>query len=124
MQNNTPPLKVGVIKHIFDVENVEYMDKDSKQAVFKKRVLVMTIDNGEHPDTLFAPEFNGDRCEILDKYKIGDLVQVTWDARAKMAKKGKHKGKMFNTVTAWHIEEYKVPPVPPLDTEETDDLPF
>ena len=105
-------------------------------ATFKKRELVVTTDE-QYPQHILI-EFNQEKCSILDKYKVGDSVEVGINLRGREWVNPQGETKYFNSIQGWRIQKQanvgaeNVPatePVPaaPLTLEEQEDkedLPF
>lgn len=96
---------------------------------FKKRELVVTTEE-QYPQNILI-EFNQDKCEVLDKYALGDSVIVSINLRGREWVNPQGEAKYFNTIQGWKIEkvgsEAPAPqPIPavPMSDEDQDDLPF
>jgi hypothetical protein len=114
----------GTVKVIKDT--VDVTDK------FKKRDIVI-CDNSQYPqDVTF--QFVQDKCGILDNYKEGQDVEVSFNLRGReWADKKSGEIKYFNTIEGWRIElvsgdakemPKKEKAESSTDTEEDDELPF
>lgn len=111
----------GKIKVIFDIKEIN--------ANMSKREFVITTDERYPADILFET-FN-EKTSILQPFKAGDVVKVSFDIRGK-----EYNGRYYNNLRAWKIDRAGVesqspppmdtpPPLPPLDDDPiTDDLPF
>jgi len=64
---------------------------------FTKREFVVEEMAEKYPQ-LFKLEFVKDKCAILDKYSVGDEVEVSFNIRG-----NEHNGKVFNSLQAWQI---------------------
>lgn len=93
---------------------------------FKKRAILLeeTI-KGKDKDftnTVFA-EFTQDKCSLLDKYKVGQLVEVGINVKST-----EYQGKYFTNLNAFSIKEAgeSSKPSSKADTQvpDEDDLPF
>jgi hypothetical protein len=105
-------------------------------ATFKKRELVVTTDE-QYPQHILI-EFNQDKCSVLDKYKVGDSVEVGINLRGREWSNPQGETKYFNSIQGWKIQKQanvgteNVPATAPAQTYhpapytegETDDLPF
>lgn len=117
----------GRIIEIFPVEQIT----DS----FRKREFVI-----EHIERVNDREFTDyvrfqliqDRCEILDKFKSGQDVKVSFNLRGRKYEKN-GEIKYFTNIEAWRVEAKQVATaqVPPLPDDyelppagDEDDLPF
>lgn len=99
---------------------------------FRKRELIITTDE-QYPQTI-SIEFVQDKCELLDKVKVGQEVKVHVNIRGREWVNPEGETKYFNSIQGWRIESgvfdgakapsgSTPPEVPPVD-EEKDDLPF
>ena len=94
---------------------------------FKKRELVVTT-NEQYPQDILL-EFIQDKCDILDKYKVGQDVKVSVNIRGREWINTEGVAKYFNTIQGWRIEsvESDVPSTEqfaPVAPNEEDGLPF
>ena len=96
---------------------------------FRKRELV-TETNEQYPQPLLI-EFVQDKCDILDKYKVGDDVKVSINLRGREWINPEGKAVYFNSIQGWRIEKTEgavngVPtvPQPTPNSPDGDDLPF
>ena len=116
---------IGPIAKIAPVESIPFKDKEGKSKQFKKRIFSV-FEEGKYSTEEIKMEFHGDACEKLDKFDVGDEVEVKFNFRGRRVSKGKHKGSLFSpNVIAWYIRGVDVQPQQetPPDVEE-DDLPF
>lgn len=100
---------------------------------FKKREFVVVDASGQYAQTIQFQVVQ-DRCDILDKLKVGDSVDVTFFLRGREWTNPKDGViKYFNTLDAWKVEkiggEQNGNPTPPAELnsdakEGDDDLPF
>jgi hypothetical protein len=103
---------------------------------FRKREFVVELaDNPRFPQFVLF-QLTGDRCEDLDKFKVGDEVRVEFSLRGREWKSPQGEVKYFNSLDVWSIEPLRVgrrdePPMsdeppPPGDDQrpELDDIPF
>lgn len=99
---------------------------------FSKRDLVISENSSMYPQEI-SLQMSQDKCSILDGYKVGEQVEVSFNLRGREWTSPQGEVKYFNTLDAWRIE--KVGQVPkqepqnninpaPIQTEEEDDLPF
>lgn len=105
------------------------MDLVQINATMNKREFVVTTDEKYAQDILFET-FN-EKTSILESYKAGDVVRVSFDIRGR-----EYNGRYYNNLRAWKIDRVGAdnatnmpadmpPPLPPLDDDPiTDDLPF
>lgn len=71
-------------------------------ASFKKRELVVTTDE-QYPQHILI-EFNQDKCDLLNSYKVGDNVQVSINLRGREWVNPQGETKYFNSIQGWRIE--------------------
>ena len=118
---------VGTIKLIKDVQVITQS--------FKKREFVVTTQEQYPQDILI--DLIQDKVDILNKYKVGDAVNVSINIRGREWISPSGEVKYFNTIQAWAIEPLTVdgastttaaaqPIYTPVDTSngDDDDLPF
>ena len=100
---------------------------------FQKRELVITTDEQYKQHILI--EFNQDKCNLLNKYKIGETVKVSINLGGREWVNPQGETKYFNSIKGWRIEAESNPkpkeekeafePATNLkEEEEHDDLPF
>ena len=98
---------------------------------FKKREFVVIDDSGQYEQTVLFQAVQ-DRCELLDKLKEGDKVEVTFFLRGREWTNPKDGIiKVFNSLDAWKIEKTEDGPAVATEgnaetfvAEADDDLPF
>ena len=112
---------------------------------FRKREFVVEENSGQYPQVI-PFEFTQDKCEVLDTYKVGDEVKVSFNLRGREWVSKQNETKYFLSLQAWKIEslagggqssqpaEYSsappnngTPPPPSASdapAEDDDDLPF
>src|SRR6476661_8022008 len=85
---------IGTLKEKYDTQKVS--DK------FSKREFVLTTEaNTPYPQHV-SFQVTQDKCEVLDRYKIGDEIQVHFNLRGREWN-GPQGVKYFNTLEAWRI---------------------
>lgn len=111
----------GVIKLLKNTEEVS--------SSFKKRELVLTTDE-TYPQHILI-EFNQDKCDVLDKYNVGDTVKVSINLRGREWINPQGETKYFNSIQGWKIERLQqqepaqqMPPAPMGQEYEEHDPPF
>ena len=126
----------GTIKKIS--ETVQISDR------FRKREFV--VEYASNPDYPQALQFEmvQDRCELLDPFKVGQQVEISFDLRGREWTNPQGQVKYFNTLQAWKLvseqssanpsasngsTQNKSAPLPQekpgwLENETSDDLPF
>ena len=72
-----------------------------------------------------------DRCEMLDTFNVGDMVEVFFNLRGREWTNPQGEVKVFNTLDAWKLEAsaaapaaQSVPEAANLGSSQEDDLPF
>jgi len=101
---------------------------------FTKRDVVITTDE-QYPQDIQI-QFVQEKCEILDKYTVGQEVTIGINLRGREWNNAKGETVYFNTIQGWNIKETdnskQVPqansqtfaPAPALAIEDDSDLPF
>lgn len=102
---------------------------------FRKREVVVTTEE-QYPQHIMV-EFIQDRTSLLDTYNIGDKVNIGINLKGREWTSPQGEVKYFNTIQGWRIEKAgasadagaasgstEMPPMPPMDEVEEDDLPF
>ncbi len=118
----------GKIKKIFET-------KTFGQSGFRKREVIL-VTHEQYPQFLKI-EFVQDKVDLLDQFKPGDDVVISFDLRGREWVNPEGETIYFNSIRGWRIvkDEGSVPPddVPPpfpdedfsqLPPGEDDDLPF
>lgn len=115
---------VGKIKLIGDVQTFG-------SNGFQKRDYVVTTDE-QYPQQIKI-ELHQDKCDLINKYKVGDNIKTSINLRGKEWINDKGVANYFNSIVGWRIESVEnapnVPLPPPsedakLGEQEQDDLPF
>lgn len=114
---------IGKIKFIGPDEQVS--------ASFTKRQLVVTTEE-QYPQHI-SIEFNQDKCDLLDAYKVGQEVEVGINLRGREWTNPQGETKYFNSIQGWKIKKLgeatkaeptkQTSPIPAPDAIE-DDLLF
>ena len=101
-------------------------------ATFKKRELVVTTDE-QYPQSIMI-EFTQDKCDLLNKYAIGDNVTVGINLGGREWVNPQGETKYFNSIKGWKIFKSESSAIAPTvegfkptqnyKEEEHDDLPF
>lgn len=109
---------LGKIEVIKDTVNVS--------ATFKKREFVVTTQE-QFPQSILL-ELNKDKCDLLNNFKVGDEVNVSYNLRGRAWQNPQGETKYFNTIQAWKIskteevnnsavEDYQAKAEPETDTD-------
>ena len=69
---------------------------------FRKREFVITTDE-QYPQHIMI-EIVQDKCDIIDKYKLGDNVKVSINLRGREWVNPQGETKYFNSIQGWRIE--------------------
>jgi len=69
---------------------------------FKKREVVVTTDE-QYPQDIMI-EFVQDKCDVLDKYKVGQDVKIGINLRGREWINPEGVAKYFNSLQGWRIE--------------------
>ena len=117
---------IGKIKVINAVQQVS--------ASFKKRELVVTTSE-QYPQHIMI-EFNQDKCDLLNNYKVGQEVKVDINLRGREWINPQGEVKYFNQIQGWRIsktetvspqsavETYEAKPIITDGQDESESLPF
>jgi hypothetical protein len=113
---------------------------DTKQVTerFQKREFVLELtDNPKYPQVVLF-QLTGDRCEQLDRCRVGEDVRVEFSLRGREWKSPQGEVRYFNSLDVWSIEPVRTgrrDDAPPLRDEDEpppaeesrpflDDIPF
>jgi len=119
--------------------NIKLIDstKEVGTSGFKKRDIVVTTDE-QYPQDILV-QFVQDKCEVLDKYKVGESVTISINIRGREWINAEGKAVYFNTLQGWlikhdtqtegpqavHEAEVEFAPAPKeVAPDLKDDLPF
>jgi hypothetical protein len=89
----------------FDVVGKLHVAYETKQvsAKFTKREFVVEVPDGKYPQ-MVSFQLTGDRCSVLDDFKVGDQVRVTFNLRGREWKSPQGETKYFNSLDVWKLE--------------------
>lgn len=91
---------------------------------FKKREFVVKDESGKYPQTILFQAVQ-DRAQLLDAFKVGDEVEVTFFLRGREWTNPKDgEIRYFNSLDAWKIEAVGGETKPTETETAEDDLPF
>ncbi|MDA0989904.1 MAG: DUF3127 domain-containing protein [Verrucomicrobia bacterium] len=105
---------------------------------FSKREFVVNDEDDRYPQVIKF-ELTQDRCELLDSYKVGDRVHVTFNIRGREWTSPQGEKRFFVSLNAWKLDAAGAaendpgsddePPLPDhapadLDADGADNLPF
>lgn len=82
---------------------------------FSKRELVVTDESELYPQDI-SFQFSQDKCSILDAFKVGQKVEVSFNLRGREWVNPQGEAKYFNSLDAWKIE--------PVGASKTEEPPF
>jgi hypothetical protein len=107
----------GTVKVI--KETVQVNDK------FSKREFVINDSSSMYPQDIMFQSVQ-DKVSIMDSYKVGDTVEVSFNLRGREWTSPQGEVKYFNTLEAWRCEGAALTPLSPELTTPIveDDLPF
>ena len=74
-------------------------DTEQKSERFKAREFVIEIEDGQWPQ-LVKFQLVQDKCDVLDPYEEGEMVNVHFDLRGR-----EWNGKYFTNLNAWRLEK-------------------
>lgn len=99
---------------------------------FRKREFVVELsDNPDYPQFVMF-QLTGDRCDNIDGFNIGDVVNVEFNLRGREWTSPQGETKYFNSLDVWKIEKVGsndggfrgADEPPPHDDEFLKDVPF
>jgi hypothetical protein len=96
---------------------------------FQKRQLVVETTEDQYPQVI-SIDFVKDKCDILDKYQVGQSVDVSVNLGGREWINPQGEAKYFNSLTGWRIEKLESsgaipePPAAQPIQEEQNPLPF
>jgi len=95
----------------------EKFDAVQVSATFKKRQFVIEQHNqgsdGNNYPELISLECIQDKCDLIDKYNIGDKITVLFNVKGRKWISPQGEAKYFNTLQAWQIHSDKSEPEQP-----------
>lgn len=74
---------------------------------FSKRELVVTDESELYPQDI-SLQFSQDKCDILNAFKVGQKVEVSFNLRGREWINPQGEAKYFNSLDAWKIESVGV----------------
>lgn len=122
------------------VGKIKFIDttKEVGSSGFKKRDIVVITDE-QYPQDIIM-QFVQDKCDVLDKFKVGEKVTISINIRGRMWTDPTGKEVYFNTLQGWMIKHDGTTTAPEtapvtqfapankmgdfLPGEDADDLPF
>lgn len=79
-----------------------YDTKTYGESGFRKREVVLTTDE-QYPQPLLI-EFVQDKCDVLNSYKVDDIVKISINMRGREWKKEDGSVVYFNYIQGWRID--------------------
>ncbi len=73
---------------------------------FRKREAVIKT-NSQYPQEIIF-EFIQDKCDLLDKFKVGDNVEISYNLNGRSWVNPQGETKYFNSIQGWRIEKSDV----------------
>lgn len=111
---------------MYEIDGKIHVKGEVKQVTdsFAKRQLVINTE-GDYPN-FNDMQLVQDKCELLDDFKVGDLVKVYFNLRGRAWESPSGETKYFNSLDVWKIESLadgeSLEVAKP--NESKDDLPF
>ena len=96
---------------------VEIFATQNVSATFKKREFVVEYIERQYPEYIKF-EFVQDKCDLLDKYKVGQDVTVDFNLKGRKWNSPQGEVKYFNTLQAWRLEEVNANAGAPAGADE------
>ena len=89
----------------FDVVGKLHVAYETKQVSerFSKREFVVEIADGKYPQMVLF-QLTGDRVSVLDDFRVGDQVRVTFNVRGREWRNPQGETKYFNSLDVWKLE--------------------
>ena len=88
----------GIVKQIGETASFGLKD------FLKREFVVTTVE--QYPQHILI-ELHGHRVDLIDPYKIGDNVVVTFNLNGREWDNGKGEIRYFNSLVAWKIQYFK-----------------
>ena len=113
---------------------IEVFETKKVTETFQKREFVVELGNNpNYPETVLF-QLVQDKCDLLNSYKVNDLVNVSFDLKGRKWVSPQGETKYFNSLQAWKLsgagggknqEMPDFPDAPPeVPPSMEDDLPF
>lgn len=128
MENQGSGEILGVIYAIHPTDEITTKSGD----LFKKRQFILLINGGSKYPAHIPFEVIKENCAKLDKFKVGDKVEVCYNIRGRIYDSKKtNREEAFLSLLCWRLYEYKaditapvIQTTPAPDNKEQDELPF
>lgn len=95
---------------------VEIFETQNVSATFKKREFVVEYIERQYPEYIKF-EFVQDKCDLLDKFTVGQDVNVEFNLKGRKWNSPQGEIKYFNTLQAWRLEQANAAGAPPVADE-------
>ena len=111
----------GILIEKFEVVHIS--------ETFKKREFVIEVRDGEYSEFIKFTSIQ-DKSEVIEKYKIGDEIDVHFNLKGRKWTNPQNEVKYFNDLQAWKVHSVKSeeggiePPVMELEPTQEDEIPF
>ena len=92
----------------------EIFEIQSVSATFKKREFVLEHIERQYPEYIKF-ELIQDKCDLLDKFQVGQDINVEFNLKGRKWTSPQGEVKYFNTLQAWRIELAKSAEEPAQD---------
>lgn len=104
---------------------IELKDTRKVSEKFSVREFVLEIDDGRYPQSV-PFQVTGDRCEEMDIYGIGDVLDVEFNLRGRAwTKPDTGEVKYFGSLDVWRMKRVSEGPAQELGAPTNDDeIPF
>jgi single-strand DNA-binding protein len=91
---------------------------------FRKRDIV--VESVEKYPQLIKIELQNDRCEIIDNFQLGDLINLKIELRGRKWTSPEGKTMLLQSIVGYSVKPHTPPKVvqKPIPVEESEDLPF
>lgn len=93
--NDSKMVIEGKLHAKFDTQQVS-------DSFSKRNFVVETVENPLYPQ-LISFELNQDRCAVIDKFNVGDNIEVTFNLRGREWINPQGEKKYFNSLEAWRV---------------------
>ena len=109
---------------------VEIRPTEAKgESNFQVRTFVIEVQNyrDQRYNDFLEFQMTGQRCALLDNFKVGQMVDVSFDIHGRKWIGKENQVRYFNTLTAWNIRpdgQTAVNATPPVKQDDFVDLDF
>ncbi len=87
----------------------EKHDAIKRTETFTVREFIVEVENARNPqyNDFIQFQLTNDRCNIVDNYEVGAMIQVTFDIRGRRWQSPEGRIAYFNTLNAWRVEHFQ-----------------